>query len=92
MRTCAIQNLKGTSVYGRHNLSFPPPLFPHTHGWNRVKVAAKSWWAQVPMSPCPQARLQWMCMTTHEVLKNDTDVNFWKVPLRDVNAKMSKLV
>ena len=90
MRTCAIQNLKGTSVYGRHNLSSPPHCL-HTHGWNRVKVAAKSWWVQVPMSPCPQARLQWMCMTTHEVLKNDTDVNFGRSRL-DVNAKMSKLV
>jgi hypothetical protein len=32
-----------------------------------------------------------MCMTTHEILINDTDVNFGRSNL-DVNAKMSNLV
>ena len=36
-------------LIGGHNL-FPP-------GWNRVKVAAKSLWGPVLMSPCPQAHL-----------------------------------
>ena len=48
-RASGFQNLVGTSVYGGHNL-LPP-------GWNRVEVAAKTWWGSVPMSPCPQARL-----------------------------------
>ena len=39
----------GHQYYGGHNL--PPP------GWNRVKVAAKTWFGHVPTSTCPQARL-----------------------------------
>jgi hypothetical protein len=48
-RACGFQNLVGASVYGGHNLLTP--------GWNRVEVAAKTWWGPVLMSLCPQARL-----------------------------------
>ena len=48
-RACGFQNLVWTTVYGGHNLPTP--------GWNRVKVAAKTWCGHVPTSTWPQARL-----------------------------------
>ena len=48
-RACGFQNLVGTSAYGGRNLYRP--------GFNRVKVAAKTLWGPVLMSPCPQAHL-----------------------------------
>ena len=46
---CGFQKLVGTSAYGGHNLYRP--------GFNRVKVAAKTLWGPVLMSPCPQTHL-----------------------------------
>ena len=48
-RACGFQNLVWTPVY-RVGIICPP-------GWDRVKVAAKTWCGHVPSSTCPQARL-----------------------------------
>ena len=48
-RACGFQKKVGTSAYGGQNMS--PP------GWNRFKVAAKTLWGPVLVSPCPEAHL-----------------------------------
>ena len=68
----------------------PPPL-----DWNRVKVAPKTGWGPVPMSPCSQARLTFIYLNYNQYelycLKNSNVESYSNVSSQFIIMQMSCL-